>query len=79
MDNLNTIIKLISENLGVEKNLITPTADFFNDFNATKLEVADLVLRIQKELEIEIEEEKINQIKTVADLFKIIEENSDEF
>jgi len=79
MDNLDTITKLISENLEVEKNLITPSSDFFNDFNAGKLEVADLVLRIQKELKIEIEEEKINQIKTVADLFKIIEENADEF
>ncbi len=79
MDKLDLITKLISESLGVEKNLITPTADFFNDFNATKLEVADLVLRLQKELKIEIEEEKINQIKTVADLLKIIEENSDDF
>ncbi|HUV47263.1 MAG TPA: hypothetical protein VMW29_03955 [Candidatus Bathyarchaeia archaeon] len=72
------LFAIITEFLGVKKDLISLESDFYSDFNASKLEVADLVLISQQKLNINFPEEKIEKIKTVGDLLKLFEENSDE-
>lgn len=72
------LFAIITEVLGVKKDLISLESDFYSDFNASKLEVADLVLISQQKLNINFPEEKIEKIKTVGDLLKLFEENSDE-
>ncbi len=64
--------------LGVEKEKISSDSDFYTDFNLSKLELADLIQTCQQKLNINLGEEAINQVKTVADLLKLFEENSDE-
>ena len=71
------IIKIISESLGVEKEKITPESDFFEDLNADKLEVADLILKIQQVFEVNIPEDRLNKIQKVSDLINEVEVNSD--
>lgn len=71
------IIKIISESLGVEKEKITPQSDFFEDLNADKLELADLILKIQQILNITIPEDRLNKIQKVSDLVNEVEVNSD--
>lgn len=76
--NNDKLFDLISESLGVEKDKITPQADFYNDFNADKLEVADLIVKVQQIYRFEINEADYPSIQRVGDLLRIIEENSDE-
>lgn len=73
-----TIINIISETLGVEKKQISPHSDFFNDLNADKVEIADIIFKIQQVCQIELMEKDITKIKTVADLINLAEANSDE-
>ena len=72
------LTKMISESLGVEKEKISLDSDFYSDLNASKLELADLILGCQQKLNINLAEEAINEIRTVADLLKLFEEGSDE-
>lgn len=72
------IVNIISEIFGIEPDKITIDTDFYNDLNADKVEVADLLLKVQAKLNIEIPEENFNQVNTVADLIKLIEIYSDE-
>lgn len=72
------LTKIISESLGVEKKKISLDSDFYSDLNASKLELADLILACQQKLNINLVEEAINEIRTVADLLKLFEESSDE-
>lgn len=69
------IIKTISESLGVEKEKITPESDFFEDLNADRLELADLILKIQQIFNITIPEERLDKIQKVSDLINEVEVN----
>lgn len=71
------IIQIISEHLGVEKNKISLESDFFEDFNADRLELADLILNIQQVFNITIPEDRLGKITKVSDLVNEIEVNSD--
>ncbi len=72
------IIDLIVQTLGIEKEKMTLEADLYSDFNASALEVADLLAVCQEKLNISLPQLDIKKIKTVADLVKVFEENSDE-
>jgi len=72
------LIDFISETFGVEKEKITPDYDFYNDLNLSKLELVDLILSCQQKFKINLKEEAINSVKTVAGLLKLLEESSDE-
>lgn len=76
--NNDKLFDLISESLGVEKDKIIPESDFYNDFNADKFEVADLIVKVQQMYHFEINEADYPEIQKVGDLLRIIEENSDE-
>lgn len=73
------IIDIVSKSFGVEKENVTPESDFFNDLNLDKLEVADLVIKIQHNFNIAVKGEEISRIKTVADLVSLVDSKSDEF
>lgn len=72
------LINIISQALGIEKEKISLDSDFYSDFNISRLELADLIMTCQEKLNINLNEDAINKITTVADLFKLLEENSDE-
>lgn len=79
MENLKEeLFALISETLGIEEKNINLEADFYDDFNASTIEVADLALLAQNKFKISFDEKEIINIKKVADLLKLLEDNSDE-
>ena len=73
------IIKIISQSLDLEEKEINLTTDFFNDLNLEPLVIADVMLTVGEAFEIKISAPEIEQIKTVSDIVKIVEEKSDEF
>jgi acyl carrier protein len=77
-DFLEKLSEIISQALGVEKDKVSLEANLYSDFNASRLEVADLLAVCQEKLKISLPQVKIEKIKTVADLVKLLEENSDE-
>lgn len=78
MNTEQKLINIISQALGVEKEKISLDSDFYSDFNISRLELVDLIMACQEKLNINLDEGAINKITTVADLFKLLEENSDE-
>ncbi len=66
------IYNLISEQLGVEKEKITPEAHFADDLNAGDKEVEELVAQVQENLKVEINPEKVKEIETVEELVHLV-------
>ena len=64
---------LISENLGIDADLITEDAQFMETLKLNSLEIADLVVLCEEETGIEIEEDDIHTLLTVGDLVRYIE------
>ena len=70
------IKKIISEQLEVDQSIITDGASITGDLGADSLDVVDLLMSLEDEFEIEIPDEEIENIRTVGQLVKYIEQHS---
>jgi len=72
------LIKLASNFWGIDSAEITPESDFFDDLNVGTIDLGDFFLLTQEKFKVKLVSEGIENIKTIADLARAIE-NSDEF
>ena len=73
---LEKIKVILAEQFDVEEDSIKPETDLQDDLGADSLDVVDLLMSIEDEFEIEIPDEEIENIRTVADLVNYIESNT---
>ncbi|MDO4832821.1 MAG: acyl carrier protein [Clostridia bacterium] len=66
---------LIAEQLELDESEITMESELIDDLGADSLDVVDLVMTIEDEFEIEVPDEAIENMRTVGDAVKFIEEN----
>ena len=65
---------ILVDQLYVEEEKITPEASITEDLGADSLDVVDLIMSLEESFSIEIPDEDIENIKTVGDIVKYIEE-----
>ena len=76
MDIFEKVRDLIAERLDVaDKDSITENSSITDDLGADSLDVVDLVMDIEDEFSVSIPEEEVENIKTVGDIVKYIEDN----
>ncbi len=63
---------LISEQLGVETEKITPESHFADDLNAGEAEMEELITKLQENLKIEINPLKAKEVETVDELVHLV-------
>ncbi|MEN9202139.1 MAG: acyl carrier protein [Thermostichus sp. DG_1_6_bins_120] len=63
----NRVRKIVSEQLGVEDDKVTPEANFQNDLGADSLDTVELVMAFEEEFNLEIPDEDAEGIATVQD------------
>lgn len=64
---------IIVEQLDVEEDAVTMEASITDDLGADSLDVVDLVMSIEESFDVEIPDEEVENIKTVGDIVKYIE------
>lgn len=62
------VIDIIVEQLGVDKDDVSPSKSFVEDLNADSLDLTELVMRLEERFGCEIPEEEVEKLKTVADV-----------
>ena len=67
---------ILIDQLDVEEEKVTLEASIADDLGADSLDVVDLLMSIEDEFEIEIPDEEIDNIKSVGDLVKYIEDHA---
>jgi len=67
------IIDIIANQLGVEKDIITPEANVVDDLGADSLDVVELVMALEEAFDLEIPDEDAENIRTVKDIFEYLE------
>ena len=67
--------KIIRDQLELDEDKITLETNLLDDLGADSLDVVDLVMSIEDEFEMEVPDEEIEKMKTVADVVKFIEDN----
>lgn len=60
------VIKIISEQMGVDKAEITRDTSFINDLNADSLDTVELVMEFEDEFDTTIPDEEAEKIQTVG-------------
>ena len=69
------IKELIVESLGIEEDQVTMEASFKEDLKVDSLDLFEMVMGLEEEFEIEIPTEDLEQIVTVGDVVKYIQDN----
>ncbi len=68
--------EIIVNELGVEAEKVTPEASFVEDLGADSLDTVELVMAFEEEFGMEIPDEDAEQLQTVGDAIKYIEEQT---
>jgi acyl carrier protein len=66
---------IITEQLGVNPDQVTPDAKFIEDLGADSLDTVELVMALEEEFGQEIPDEEAEKLQSVGDVIKYIEEN----
>jgi acyl carrier protein len=66
---------IIVEQLGISEDEVKVEASFIDDLGADSLDIVELVMAMEEEFEIEIPDEEAENIKTVGDAIKYIEQH----
>jgi acyl carrier protein len=69
----NKVRDIISEQLGVSPDQVTPEASFIEDLGADSLDIVELVMALEEEYGMEISDEDAEKIRTVKDVVGYIE------
>lgn len=69
---------IIVEQLDVEEDAVTMEASITDDLGADSLDVVDLVMSIEESFDVEIPDEEVENIKTVGDIVKYIQNKVEE-
>ena len=77
MDNIEQRVKkIVAEQLGVAEGDIKNESSFVNDLGADSLDTVELIMEFEKEFNIGITDDQAENIGTVGDAIKYIEENA---
>ena len=60
------VVKIVSEQMGVEKGELTMDTSFVNDLNADSLDTVELVMEFEDEFELSIPDEEAEKIQTIG-------------
>ena len=74
MSDVATKVKaIIIDKLGVDEAEVTDSASFTNDLGADSLDTVELIMEFEKEFDIQIPDDKAENIATVKDAISFIE------
>ena len=75
MSTLDKVTNLLCEQLGISADKVTEDSKIVEDLGADSIDVFEMVMALEDELGIQIDEDKITELKTVKDVVALIENN----
>ena len=68
--------EILMDQLDVEEEKVTMEASIVDDLEADSLDLVDMVMSLEEEFDVEIPDDQVENIKTVGDIVKYIEDNA---
>jgi acyl carrier protein len=72
---LERLKEIISEQLEVDADSVTPETKLGEDLNADSLDIVEMLMALEDEFGVDIPDEEIEKMKTVGDVVNYIQEN----
>jgi acyl carrier protein len=66
------VVDIIANQLGVDKEIVTPEANVVDDLGADSLDVVELVMALEEAFDLEIPDEEAEKIRAVKDVFEYL-------
>jgi acyl carrier protein len=73
---LERVQAIAVERLGVDAEQVVVGAEFIGDLNADSLDLVEVIMAMEQEFDLEIKDEDAENIRTVGDAVKYIDEHS---
>ena len=73
---LEQIRKILAEQFSMNEEDITMDSSFTEDIGADSLDLVELVMALEQEFDIEIDDEEVENIKTVGDAVRYIKDKA---
>ena len=74
MDIFEQVKKILCDQLDLEEEQVNEDSEVIDDLGADSLNIVDLVMTLEEEFDTEIPDEDIENLKTVGDIVKYIED-----
>lgn len=71
---IEKIKEVLAEQLGIDAKTISDDANILEDLGADSLDIIEMLMTLEAEYGVTIPDDKINQVKTVSEIAKLIEE-----
>lgn len=68
------LLELIASQFNLSVDDLEEDMSFQDDLNADSIELVELIMSIEDEFEIEIDDERLESLKTVGDVLEYVEE-----
>lgn len=75
MEIFEKLQSIIAEQLELDAETITYDSHILDDLGADSLDVVDLIMSVEDEFGVEVPDEALENIRTVEDMVKYIEDN----
>ena len=69
--------EIISLQLEIDKDSLTPETKIIEDLGADSLDVVDMLMSVEDEFNVEIPDEKMEEFKTIGDVVDYIQDKID--
>jgi len=74
MDRIIEVVnQVLEEEFEIDRELLKPEASLFEDIGLDSLDAVDLIVMVDKKLGVRIEEEEARSIRTLEDVYTIIQ------
>ena len=70
----NKVRKIVSEQFAINEDGINMETSFKDDLNADSLDLVELVMGLEDEFDMQVEDDSVEDIKTVGDVVNYIED-----
>ena len=77
MDVFERVKKVVAKEMCVEEEAVTMSTSIADDLGADSLDIVELLNALDDEFDLEIPDDQIENIKTIEDVVKYIEERVD--
>ncbi len=78
MDIFEQVKKILCDQLDLDEEQVTEDSEVIDDLGADSLDIVDLVMTLEEEFDTEIPDEDIENLRTVGDIVKYVEERAAE-
>ena len=78
MDIFEQVKKILCDQLDLDEEQVTEESEVIDDLGADSLDIVDLVMTLEEEFDTEIPDEDIENLRTVGDIVKYVEDRATE-